>query len=182
MSFQTGNGGGARQLQVVYQRIAARTEANSLEQTEWPCRKGCDGCCRRLAGAPELTAAEWEPLRAHMLSLDAAERRAIDVALAELERELGAGARRVTCPLLDRDAGSCRVYASRPAACRTYGFYLSRGVGLYCDQVRARVDAGLCEDVVWGNHDVIDGDIRRAFGESRSLLEWIAGDRSRLGA
>ena len=164
---------GARQLQVVYERIAARTAAIAREQPEWPCRKGCDTCCRRLAGPPELTAAEWSLLQACWEGLGADERRAIDEGLAELERDVAAGLSQLICPLLDRDAGSCRVYAARPAACRTYGFYVSRGDGLFCEQVRARVDRGSCDDVVWGNHDVIEGELERAFGPRRSLLEWV---------
>jgi Fe-S-cluster containining protein len=30
--------------------------------------------------------------------------------------------RPIVCPMLDRSARACRVYANRPAACRTYGF------------------------------------------------------------
>lgn len=176
MSFHASNSGGARQLQVVYERIAERTGAISREQPEWPCREGCDGCCRRLAGVPELTAEEWALLRACWAELGGEARRAIDEGLVELARDVAAGATLLTCPLLDREAGSCRVYAARPAACRTYGFYVTRGVGLYCEQVRARVDQGLCDEVVWGNHDVIDGDLERAFGRGRSLLEWVQGE------
>jgi Fe-S-cluster containining protein len=176
MSFHAGNSGSARQLQIVYERIGSRTAAISREQPEWPCREGCDGCCRRLAGVPELTAEEWALLRQQWVGLDAAARRAIDVGLVELARDVEAGAQHLTCPLLDREAGSCRVYAGRPAACRTYGFYVSRGVGLYCDKVRARVDAGACDEVVWGNHDVIEGDLERAFGAPRSLLRWIESE------
>jgi len=177
MSFQTSRSG-ARQLQVFYERIAARTGAIAREQPEWPCRKGCDGCCRRLAGVPELTAEEWVLLRARWAELGVDARRAIDDGLAELACAVAAGAKHVTCPLLDREAGSCRVYSARPAACRTYGFYLSRGVGLYCEQVRERVDRGLCDEVVWGNHDVIDADLERALGARRSLLEWVQGELS----
>jgi len=165
-----------RQLQVVYERIAARTATTVSEQAEWPCRKGCDSCCRRLAGAPELTAAEWALLAAHVLELGDAERRAIDDGLADLARELAAGAPHVVCPLLDRDAGSCRVYSARPAACRMYGFYVSRADGLYCERVLARVEQGLCDAVVWGNHDAIEGELERAFGPRRSLLAWVDGD------
>jgi uncharacterized protein len=180
MSFHEGNSSGARRLRVVYERIAARTAETTQAQPDWPCREGCDGCCRSLAGAPELTAEEWALLRELWSELGAEARQAIDEGLAELARDVAAGAARSTCPLLDRDAGSCRVYAARPAACRTYGFYVSRGVGLYCDRVRARVDAGLCDNVVWGNHDVVDGDLERGFGAQRSLLEWVASDRAGL--
>lgn len=163
----------SRQLHVIYERISARSEAIAGARPAWPCRKGCDNCCRRLASAPELTAAEWEPLWRHVAALDAGARRAIRRGVEELARELAAGATQVTCPLLDREAGTCRVYAVRPAACRMYGFYVSRGDGMYCDRVQAGVDAGEYDDVVWGNHDAVDRDLERAFGPRVSLLDWL---------
>ncbi len=46
-----------------------------------------------------------------------------------------------------------RFYAQRPVACRTYGFYVQRELGLYCGDIEARVAGGELADVVWGNHD-----------------------------
>ena len=73
--------------------------------------------------------------------------------------------------MLDRSAGSCRVYTHRPVACRTYGFYVQREKGLYCKDIEARVADGDWAEVVWGNQDAIDhllGDL----GDTRELTEW----------
>ena len=43
--------------------IDDRVTAIIEDNLEWPCRKGCDGCCRRLAEIPQLTIAEWDLLR-----------------------------------------------------------------------------------------------------------------------
>ena len=40
----------------IYDRVRAISEDN----LDWPCRRGCDGCCRRLAEIPQLTMAEWD--------------------------------------------------------------------------------------------------------------------------
>ncbi len=81
----------------------------------------------------------------------------------------------LTCPMLDRQHGSCLVYEARPVACRTYGFYTERDAGLHCAQVtQAILDHEEEGPVVWGNGDAIADDVRRAFGEVRSLREWSA--------
>ena len=59
------------------------------------------------------------------------------------------------CPWLDRPSGRCLVYEARPLACRTYGFYVERGRGLYCHKIEKRVETGEMDAVVWGNHDAI---------------------------
>ncbi|WP_309895279.1 hypothetical protein [Archangium sp.] len=43
----------------------------------------------------------------------------------------------------------CRVYAHRPMACRTYGFY-------------------------WGNQDSLEDTLQRLSGATLSLFEWFA--------
>ncbi|WP_428261984.1 YkgJ family cysteine cluster protein [Haliangium sp.] len=157
-------------LTVIYDQIEARTGAVVAADPAWPCRKGCDACCRRLARAPELSAAEWRYLWRGYGELPAtvrAEVRARVMALAGHEGH-------VVCPLLDRAAGACLVYAHRPAACRMYGFYLSRGEGRYCGDIEARVEAGGCEQVVWGNHDAVDDRLRRRFGPPISMLDWFS--------
>ena len=62
----------------------------------------------------------------------------------------------VTCPLLDPASGACPVYAARPIACRSYGFYVERDKGLYCSEIQNRVASGAYDDVIWGNHQAID--------------------------
>jgi Fe-S-cluster containining protein len=75
--------------------------------------------------------------------------------------------------MLNQSLGACRVYAHRPVACRTYGFYVQRDKGLYCTDIEARVSEGDWATVVWGNHDVIDRQLN-ALGDSRDLTEWFA--------
>ena len=43
----------------IYDRVRSISEDNN----DWPCRVGCDNCCRRLAEIPQLTMAEWNFLR-----------------------------------------------------------------------------------------------------------------------
>lgn len=159
--------------------IDARVEAIRMDRPDWLCGKGCDGCCRQLAEVPRLTSAEWELLRAGLAALPAQQ-------LGQIRRELGKlgkpatapalpgeCARRVVCPLLDRTSGACPVYAQRPVACRSYGFYVQRDLGLYCAAIESRVADGALADVVWGNHDAIDQRLA-GLGEVRSLSEWFA--------
>ena len=81
----------------------------------------------------------------------------------------------VVCPLLDEASGACPVYAERPIACRTYGFYVQRGIGLYCQEIKSGVDRGELGDVVWGNQDAVDRSLADS-GETRALDEWFARD------
>ena len=75
--------------------------------------------------------------------------------------------------MLGRADGACLVYAQRPVACRTFGFYVQRDLGLYCKDIESRVADGALTGVVWSNHDNID---RRLcdLGEPRDLPEWFA--------
>ncbi len=97
--------------------------------------------------------------------------------LREIGREIstlaGQISRPVICPLLDKAKGACLIYAHRPIACRTYGFYVQRDLGLYCKDIETRVSDGMLTEVVWGNDDGIDNRLR-ALGESRELPEWFA--------
>jgi uncharacterized protein len=137
---------------------------------DWLCAKGCDSCCRRLAEVPQLTAAEWNLLRQGLAELTPEH-------FGEIRRNMSALAgqqtRPVICPLLDLHTGACPVYAQRPVACRTYGFYVQRAQGLYCHDIEARVFAGALAEVVWGNHDAIDQRLS-GLGEVHSLSEWFA--------
>lgn len=170
-------------LSSLHAEIDARVSAIRNERQDWPCGKGCDNCCRQLADVPQLTASEWELLRAGLAALpaqrlDAIDRAVRELAAAEAERA-AAGARerrRVVCPLLDADTGCCPVYAQRPVACRSYGFYVQRELGLYCRDIEGQVADGVLADVVWGNHDAIDQQLAR-MGESRPLTEWFAAYR-----
>ena len=149
--------------------IETRVQSIRGEHPDWPCGKGCDRCCHRLAEVPQLTAGEWHLLQEGLTALP-------QERLAEVRRDLATLAdprsRPLLCPLLDRSTGSCPVYAQRPVACRTYGFYVQRDKGLYCPEIESRVADGFLADVVWGNHEVIDHRLA-AMGETRSLSEWF---------
>jgi Fe-S-cluster containining protein len=149
--------------------IETRVQSIRGEHPDWPCGKGCDRCCHRLAEVPQLTAEEWHLLQEGLTALP-------QERLAEVRRDLAALAgprsRPLLCPLLDQSTGACPVYAQRPVACRTYGFYVQRDKGLYCQEIESRVADGFLADVVWGNHEAIDHRLA-GMGETRSLIEWF---------
>jgi len=157
-------------LYKLHEDIDDRVRTILEDRSDWLCRLGCDGCCRRLAEIPRLSAAEWERLKEGLAALPSAQ-------LGDIGRDINALAgqleKPVVCPMLDREAGACCVYAHRPVACRTYGFYVQRDKGLYCQDIASRVEAGTWSDVVWGNHDAIDRRLS-TLGDSRDLTEWFA--------
>lgn len=118
---------------------------------------------------PQLTAAEWALLREGLAALAPERLREIGLDVAALVSQplVIQHARPVICPLLDRVSGVCPVYAQRPVACRTYGFYVQRELGLYCSDIESRVAAGALTDVVWGNQDAIDRSDQPDAGLSR---------------
>jgi Fe-S-cluster containining protein len=149
--------------------IETRVASIQGQYPDWPCRLGCDACCKNLAAIPELSAPEWGLLREGLAALPAGK-------LEELAGQINALARDplrpIQCPLLDTSLGACRVYAHRPLACRSYGFYVERGVGLYCKAIEARVDCGDFTEVIWGNQEALDSR-SRAWGRRRKLTEWF---------
>jgi Fe-S-cluster containining protein len=165
--------GARRRLAVLHDRIAERTATILEAQPSWPCRKGCDTCCHRLARPPELTHAEWAELWQGFLALEPETRRQVRARVTALAEDVARGARHFVCPLLARESGACLVYAHRPAACRMYGFYVSRGEGRYCDLIHDRVSRGDLDGVVWGNHDAVDLELAQAFGAPLSIVEWF---------
>ena len=73
------------------------------------CRSGCSDCCRaRLS----ITRVEEAFLRRGLARIPGSIRKEISLAAQEKTREM--------CPALDPQ-GRCRVYASRPLICRSYG-------------------------------------------------------------
>lgn len=134
-------------LRVVHREIEERAREIAAVSGGWPCHKGCDRCCRRLADVPRLTGAERDLLSEGVAHLPAEVRRQVE----ERVREMAHAVPPIVCPFLDRDAGACLVYDCRPVACRTYGFYVERDSGLYCGTIREMAEAGRCEAVVWGN-------------------------------
>ena len=137
--------------------------------TDWPCAKGCDACCHRLAEIPMLTKAEWALLSEGLAALPPELLGRIRQKMAALESQ---SSRPVVCPFLDRSSGACPVYAQRPVACRTYGFYVQRNRGVYCREIETRESEGTLAGVVWGNHDAIDASLS-GLGEARPLTEWF---------
>lgn len=157
-------------LSELHSDIDVRVRAIRAARPDWPCCKGCANCCRSLADVPRLTGAEWILLREALAALAPERLAKISQAVARLAEE---PSRPVTCPLLDPATNACPVYAQRPVACRSYGFYVQRDLGLYCKDIESGVAEGTLADVVWGNHDRIDHGLAK-LGEARSLTEWFA--------
>ena len=146
----------------VHQRTAEITSSRK----DWPCRKGCDDCCRNLAAVPRVTAEEWRLIAAELVALpseiaDAARRRIQDSVAA---------VRPIVCPLLDTASGTCLVYQARPIACRAYGFYAERKFVLGCHRIESLAQQS--PDVVWGNHAALEEQLR-SIGPDRSFAEWL---------
>jgi len=130
-------------------RVAERARAMRAVRPDWPCRRGCDACCRQLDHAPELTAAEWARVDAAVAALEPEARAAVE---RRIDRVLEQGdASRVACPYLDEAAGACRIYEARPLACRTYGFFVARDAPEVCSIIDADVAARGERGLVWGN-------------------------------
>jgi len=157
-------------LQQLHADIDDRVQSIRGDHADWLCGKGCGNCCQRLAEIPQLSATEWALLQKGLRALPAEQLAEISQRMAALSNQT---ARPITCPLLDQTTQACPVYVQRPVACRTYGFYVQRDLGLYCQDIESQVANDLLADVVWGNHDAIDQSIAK-LGESRALTSWFA--------
>ena len=141
-------------LQNLRDTAEARAQAITAQHADWPCRKGCDHCCRNLADWPALSELEWQEVEAGLSRLPV---EIGDQVRARVAAAHGTSSPPYTCPFLDTAQGACLIYAHRPIACRTFGFYVDeRGLGLYCQVIRERVDGGELADVVWGNQGAMD--------------------------
>lgn len=158
-----------QRLVSLHHTIDERVNQIRAQAPEWPCAKGCDHCCRSLADLPQLTATEWDWLQQGLTKLAPAPLAAVRQRLTQAG---SSPARPVTCPLLDPSSGACMVYHHRPLACRTYGFYLQRGIGLYCDDIRRQADQGAWPYLTWGNQDGIDREAK-TLGAVQSLFDWF---------
>jgi Fe-S-cluster containining protein len=156
-------------LNRLHAEIAQRVTAIRTTHPDWLCAKGCDTCCRQLADIPQLRAAEWDLLQVGLAALPATQRTDIAARVAALATQPSGP---YVCPLLDLESGACPVYAQRPVACRSYGFYVQRDLGLYCRAIEVKVAEGVLDEVLWGNHDAVDRQLS-ALGESRSLIDWF---------
>lgn len=154
----------------LHQDIDVRVHAIRADRPDWLCGKGCATCCRRLAHAPLLTAAEWLLLEEGLAALPAERLQAIGRDMAALADQQSG---HVVCPMLEQATNACLVYAHRPVACRSYGFYVQRDLGLYCSDIETLVARGTLTDVVWGNHDAVDQRLA-GLGERRPVHEWFA--------
>ncbi len=153
-------------LQSLDEQVESRVQAIRADRDWWPCRRGCDYCCRHLAQAPNLSPAEWERVDAAVAALpipiQAMVQQRIE-ALLEQVVEQGPGST-VVCPYLDEQEGACRIYDSRPLACRTYGFFVTRDHNQYCEQIETEVNNRREEAIVWGNAEAIRHDLNRMSG------------------
>src|SRR5688500_1109400 len=82
----------------IYATIDRRAAAIAAAQPLWPCQEGCDGCCRRLAQVPEMTAAVWRVAYAGFFQLEPATQAQVARDIRALPQ---APQRAVTCPFLD---------------------------------------------------------------------------------
>lgn len=156
-------------MSALHADIDARVASVRTGRADWPCAKGCDRCCRQLADVPQLSETEWTLLKEGLAALAGEQLAVIRSEIALLAED---HPRPVICPLLDRASGACPVYHQRPVACRTYGFYVQRDLGLFCDEIEGRVAQGGLADVVWGNQDAVERTLP-LLGETRSLVEWF---------
>jgi Fe-S-cluster containining protein len=154
-------------LHVIENEVGFRVKEIARTHGNWPCRKGCDECCRSLASQPRVTQDEWSAIAA---SLDA-----LPLETAKLVRlrilESDDASRPIVCPFLDGSAGACLIYEARPVACRTYGFYVERENVLGCHRIAAL--ASESPDVIWGNHAAVDKQLQ-ALGVSAKLSTWLS--------
>jgi Fe-S-cluster containining protein len=157
------------QLHVIREEVRLRAEEITSAHGGWPCRKGCDDCCRRLASAPRVTQAEWQAIAAALEALPAG----TGGILRRRIRESASMLRPVVCPLLDLDSGTCCVYEARPVACRAYGFYAERQDVLGCDRIESI--GRQSPDVVWGNHAALEERLR-VLGPAAEIAHWLGED------
>ena len=170
------------QLRVIDESIAKRCSSITAERPWWPCTRGCADCCRRLADLPEMTAAEWERIEAALLELEKEVRAQL---LAGVERMLAAkrgGTQFVACAFLDDEAGACQIYEARPAACRTYGFFVAGPRELWCSKIDAALESNQAEAITWGNHHGVERRLTARFGPRITMEAWWPGACSRLEA
>lgn len=159
-------------LTLLLEQVERRCDAIRSAHGNWPCRKGCDACCRRLAAVPLLSPPEVELLREGVSTLPPEVRAGIAARIS------GLGAAPIVCPFLDEDAAACLIYECRPVACRTYGYYVDREAGLYCSAIRDAVDRGDFAGVLWGNQEAVD---RRLDGYGERLELAVILDAGNAG-
>jgi Fe-S-cluster containining protein len=149
-------------------RIDERVAAFRAARPEWPCRRGCDACCRSLARPLELTAAEWQRVNAAVAALAPAARADVEARLSALRARVARGDEGpLVCPYLDEAQGACRIYEARPLACRTYGFYVARDGPETCSIIDRVLSEQGAAGAIWGNAEALAADVARLLGPSR---------------
>lgn len=160
--------------------IDARTAEVRTQAPDWPCQAGCATCCRHLSAPHLLSPPEWARLEAGLRALPPAEAAEIEAGLdAMAEHPLDTP---LVCPVLDRETDRCRLYAHRPLACRTHGYYATRRGGYWCDDIDARVEAGGAADVVFGRYEALERTAQRHLGEPETWAERRAARGPRVVA
>lgn len=160
------------ELHQIQDAVQRRAEEITSTHSDWPCRKGCDDCCRRLASAPRITQPEWQGIAR---ALDALPAEIAEAARRRI-RQSACASRPVTCPLLDAGSGSCLVYEARPTACRAYGFYAERQSVLGCHRIEGM--GRQFPNLVWGNHGALEERLSR-LGTAADLSEWLDSGKER---
>jgi Fe-S-cluster containining protein len=150
-------------LYQIQESVRLRTEAIAAAHPDWPCRKGCDDCCRHLASMPAVTAPEWDAIARALNALP----RPVAEAARNRIRDSAAAARPIICPLLDTASGTCLIYDARPVACRAYGFYAERQYVLGCNRIEAIAKES--PDVIWGNHVALEEQLE-SLGPAKPLV------------
>ena len=169
-----------RRLETFDARVAERALGIRAVRADWPCRRGCDACCRRLARAPELTAAEWARVDEGVAALAPDVRDAVLGRVDGLRRRIQDGfAGPVVCPFLDTREGACLIYASRPLACRSYGFFVARDAPEVCEIIERDIAERGERGIVWGNAASLAADVRASLGEPVSFVDHFARDPGR---
>ena len=154
-------------LHQIHEAVRIRAEEITSQHAQWPCRKGCDECCRRLASVPRVSHQEWRLIAA---ALDALPSGVAELARCRIQAS-ASQSRPVVCPLLDSNSGTCLVYEARPVACRAYGFYAERQSVLGCTRIEAMAEQ--LPNIVWGNHEALQERLQ-ALGDAAPLSDWLA--------
>jgi uncharacterized protein len=158
-------------LEALFERVEARATDISGAHDWWPCRRGCDHCCRHLASPLPLTEWEWRYLEEGLQRLPPEVMMEVHARAEALTHQ---ESRPYACPLLDRETGACRVYANRPLSCRSYGFAAARDGGLWCHFIVDLLTRHGDADIVWANQDALEETLSRLGGDTRPLHEWLA--------
>lgn len=150
-------------LHSLEERIATRVEEIRTTRGWWPCRRGCDRCCRQLARPLQLSATEWTRIDHAIASLSPSLQTAIHQRINTLLEQIAnqTVGDQVVCPFLDHNEGACLIYAARPIACRTYGFYISRLGDDYCEIVESEVANHQDNEIIWGNAETLREELRQ---------------------